>query len=557
MIIDELVKNKNQMIAEHKEKFSKLSREEYLVEFSNEKYKKIEEFEYSQQEYEDVLMLEMFQKKYKEEYYGHLNFFTRQPFINQLCLTQINFWDNQYLDAKTMPRLHNKIYQEIENFPDYDYLNSVAYEMLIRTSEYKSLTDYSDSYNNIERIRRCDQLGIDIHDISNFKNISKYYGQNKIKKDFSHSYFSMTLNELEDGLNRLIRFYVSKKQIYVIDEVKKIVINQEDEKNKKEIILGRTFKVVPYATVEEVKASLSNYFIPTKFNYQTQQQEEKYSFIDNAIPLVALERDFLISIDDLIPNRIKSNIEFNFTRPSIRFKELPIVDVPLNLNLSTRELTELVAKIKSDFEDGLVKNPINILYETKYEFKRLSDITPFKLTKKSMAEAFFVYDLYQYINISITLHKTKLRDFEKLDFKDIENRMLIKLKNKEEENDLFLNQCIKAEKEKKEQKYTKEDLKKPKKKRKIKLDELTSYWKIENKKAKLKLQKEAIDKKKEVAREYKKYLIGYHPMIVLENIVILYGITPYMCKQYLIFMRKYIDNLQYKELIIGAKVVSD
>ena len=551
MIIDELIENKNQKIDEHKEKFPKHGREDYLVKFSDEKYKKIEEFEYAQKPYEDILMLEMFQKKYKEEYYEYFNFFTKQPFINQLCLTQIDFWDNQYLDAKTMPRLHNKIYQEIENFPNYDYLNSIAYEMLVRTSEYMSLRDNSDSYNTQERISRCDQLGIDIHDIYNFKKISEYYGQNKIKKDFAHSYFSMALNELEDGLNRIIQFYINKKQIHVIDEVNKIVLNRDDEENKKEIILGRTFKVVPHVTVEEVQASLSNYFIPTKFNCQAQQQEEKYCVLDKNIPLVALEHDFLLSIDDLIPNRIKGNIEFNFTRPLLRFKELPIVDVPLNLNLSMQELIQLVAKLKSDFEEGLVENPINILYGTKYKFEKLNDITPFKLTRKSMAEAFFIYDLYQYINISTTLHKTKLRYFKEIDFKEIKNQMLIKLKNKEDEHKQFLNEHKQVVQEEKMKTKIEQE------KRMKGLKQLAKDYKIENKKAAIKFKKEEYAEIKKLTKKYKQYSLAYHPMIILENIAILHGLTPYICKQYLKFMRKYIDNLQYKELIIGVKLIKE
>lgn len=562
MIIDELVKNKNQKIEEHTEKFPKLGREDYLVKFSDEKYKKIEEFEYAQKPYEDVLMLEMFQKKYKEEYYEYFNSSTKQPFINQLCLTQIDFWDDRHLDAKTMPRLHNKIYQEIENFPNYDYLNSIAYEMLIRTTEFLNLRDNSNCCSSDERIKRFDQLGIDINDVFKINKISEVYGHNKIKKNFTNSYFTMTLDALDYGLDRVIQFYINKKQIHVIDEVNKIVLNRDDEENKKEIILGRTFKVVPHVTVEEVQASLSNYFIPTKFNCQA-QQEEKFCVLDKNIPLVALEHDFLLSINDLIPNRIKGNIEFNFTRSLLRFKELPIVDVPLNLNLSMQELIQLVAKLKSDFEEGLVENPINILYGTKYKFEKLNDITPFKLTRKSIAEAFFIYDLYKFIDEATTLHKAKLRRFKEIDLEEIENQMKIKLKNKEDENNRFLDQhkqAMQEKEEKREQGYTKEEKKKKKKeqeKRRKRIKQLTKDYEIENKKAGIKFKKEESAEKKKLTKKYKEYSLVYHPMIILENITILHGLTPYICKQYLKFTRKYIDNLQYKELIIGVKVAND
>ena len=47
---------------------------------------------------------------------------------------------------------------------------------------------------------------------------------------------------------------------------------------------------------------------------------------------------------------------------------------------------------------------------------------------------------------------------------------------------------------------------------------------------------------------------NYHTMTVLEDLVRDYDISPYLCKQYLKFMRKYVEKLRYKELIIGHKI---
>ena len=43
-------------------------------------------------------------------------------------------------------------------------------------------------------------------------------------------------------------------------------------------------------------------------------------------------------------------------------------------------------------------------------------------------------------------------------------------------------------------------------------------------------------------------------MTVLEDLVKDYDISPYLCKQYLKFMRKYVEELQYKKLIIEHEI---
>ena len=333
---------------------------------------------------------------------------------------------------------------------------------------------------------------------------------------------------MDNALERLIQFYIDKKQIHVSDNVDKIVLG-----NQKEIIMSRTFKAVSDSEYEVVKNNLSNYFIPAKFNFKMPTLQERFCMIDKDIPLVALEQDFLLSIDDLIPNRIKGNIEFNFTRPLLRFKEMPIIDVPLNLNLSTDELMELVTKLKNDFENGLVKNPVNILYDTKFEFKNLKDITPFKMTRETMAEAFFIYDLYQYIEAAMLLHKDKLRQLKDFDIKEIKNQTLIMIEEKKRDKDKDI-----------------EDKKKNSKK--------VEKWFITNRKNTFKSEKRRLEREQEgkimeINKQYKEYSQDYHAKTVLEEIAQLEDITPYMCKQYLKFMRQYIEKLKYKELIIGVK----
>lgn len=510
MIIDELIKQKDTKIEEHEKRFP-----------------------------DDEPTLEMFTRKYEGSYYSNESISSIQPFVSQIHLPIKGFWDTHHFDVKKLPKIDALIYIEIENFPDYDYLNSVAYEMLIRTMQYKGLVDDVNEYSHDDRKKKFDQLGLDldINDVFDLRKISKHYGLDKENDTFSNSYFKMTIKDIEQGVDRLIEFYIAKEQIHTIDSVDKIVLNRDDEKNRKEIITGRTFKIVSNTKLENIKASLSNYYIPAKFDYQTPEHNDKLAVIDNNIPLVALNYDFLLSIEELIPNRIKGNIDFNFTRPFLRFKELPIVDVPMNLNLSREELTQLVMKLKDDFEVGSVKNPINLLYDRQYSFEEIKDVVPFKMTKKSIAEAFFIYDLYQDIHGAMLLHKQKLSNFKQMDIKKIETE----IEERRELSEKNTNETI-------------DSLKNIYKNNRV----LRKKYKEENRRD-LRVLKRKLDKEKkeEVARIkilYKELSKDYHTMTVLEDLVRDYNITPYMCKQYLKFMRKYVEELRYKELIIGHKI---
>ncbi len=467
----------------------------------------------------DLASFEMFKKKYDGSYYSYYTPYCPYPFINKLHLPIEISHELNLFDIRKLPRKDDKIYLEIKNFPDYDYLNSIAYEMVIRTSEYKKIQDDFEFNNREEKIKECEQLGIDInYEFSLKKVLEKQYKSNN-KTNFTNSSFNMTLSDIDQGLDRLINFYINKKEIYIID----------NEKIIQGIILNRTFKIISDITYEDVKSNIKKFYIPAKYDYQT-PDNKNMSVIDINIPLIALELDFLISIENLIPNRIKGVIDFNFTRPLLRFKELPIVDVPINLNLSKKELIQLINKLKDDFEDGTIKNPINALYDTKYEFKKLEDIVPFKMTKETISEAFFVYDLYQCLDIAINSHKNKLLNFKNIDFGELKENTKNKLKEKKSEIDEIINNH-------KKHKNTK----------------LIEVNKRELRIIRRKLKKEEIEEIIDINKKYKEYSKEYNTMSILHELVENYNISPYMCKQYLKFMRKYIDNLKYKELIIGIK----
>lgn len=115
----------------------------------------------------------------------------------------------------------------------------------------------------------------------------------------------------------------------------------------------------------------------------------KMSRIDESIPLVCLENAFLACIEQDIPNNIKTKVTFNSTRPLLRFKESPIVDIPINLNLSKEAIVELISRLKDEFDAEHVKSSINYLYNKNFKAQNWKKDAPFKITNKSIAQAFF------------------------------------------------------------------------------------------------------------------------------------------------------------------------
>ena len=77
-------------------------------------------------EYEEYEKLEKFKSSYhdlnKNKYKQHLFLFKKSK-NNDLPI---------YISTKSLPKIYDKIYKEIERFPDYEYDNCIAYEMLIK-----------------------------------------------------------------------------------------------------------------------------------------------------------------------------------------------------------------------------------------------------------------------------------------------------------------------------------------------------------------------------------------------------------------------------------------
>lgn len=469
---------------------------------------------------------EYFEEKYEGAEYPTIFKTARSlPFVN----TKVHMDVLSRIDTNTFARIDNAIYQEIENFPEYDYENSIAYEMLIRTNEYKQL-HYDSSLTNDEKIEAYDRMGANFQEIYNYalKKSNFFSNQQSNAKNIFDSYCDLTIGDVREGINKLIHFYLKRDQIYTLVEYNKDTFG---------IIQDIHYEVCQKINYQDIALSMSNYYIPIKppiSNYG--MYVDKMSKIDKNIPLLILEEEFLAAIEPDIPNSIKTKVIFNSTRPLLRFKESPIVDIPVNLNLSKEAIVELISKLKDEFDSGHVRSSISYLYHKTFKAKNWKKDAPFKVTNKSIAQAFFVYDLYHDIDGAFQTKKSQLREVRENKIAETEAETAKKIEKEKEKLSVLIEKRKLAN-----QKNT---------------NKIIQQDKRDTKKKIRRLEKERDQEIQEIKNGYKEDSNNYDTDWVLANLVKKDNISPYMCKQYLIFMRQYIKNLQYKELIIGIEATA-
>lgn len=470
---------------------------------------------------------EEFEKKYDktQEDTQYRSVFQKLPFLN----TKLNMDTLSSFDTNAFAKIDHEIYQEIENFPERDYDNSIAYEMLIRTHEYKRL-EYDNSLTSDEKIKAYDRLGIDLQEVYNFglKKLNFFSNNQSVPKNIFASYCDLTIGDVDDGINKLVDFYLKRNKIYTLVKY---------EKDAFGITRDIQYEICHNINLQDATLSMSNYYIPIKPPISDYGMYiDKMSKIDKNIPLVILEEEFLAYIEPNIPNSIKTKVTFNSTRPLLRFKESPIVDIPINLNLSKEAIVKLISKLKDEFDAEHVKSSIHYLYHKNFKAQSWKKDARFKVTNKSIAQAFFVYDLYHDIDGAFQTKKSQLREVRENKIAEIEADTTEQIEKEENKLSALVEKRISTNMQD--------------------IDKIIQKDKRNTKKIKIGLEKNRDLEIKKIKKIYKQDSAPFDTEWVLANLVEKYNISPYMCKQYLQFMRKYIKNLQYKELIIGIEATA-
>ena len=286
-----------------------------------------------------------------------------------------------------LPKRNDPKYTNISMIEHYEFTNCMAFEMLIRTKQYKELMSISDDKIDEDWKIKIENLGLNPEEAISIKNLQNPIGLFKglpysspIQQDTS----SITIDDIDNGLELLIKFYLEKNEIFSIKEQKEHPIVPNTKVN--------TYHIQKKLTLKKIFNNLNNFYIPCIEN-NLNFLGDKYQ-LHTHLDITLLENEFIQTIADKIPK--KKNIRFFpiFKRPLLRFEESRIVDIEINLDLPQKELLEYLKKIKVEYDNNnaIAKNILDII-KTENEDED-TEKKPLKTIKNNIADAFFSYDYY-------------------------------------------------------------------------------------------------------------------------------------------------------------------
>ncbi len=320
-------------------------------------------------------------------------------------------------------------YNLIANYQDFEFTNCIAYEMAIRTDEYQKWKFLYMTVEDISRIKNdivknmLDSLQYLHEDIR--KIITKYIDASSSRIDFKgienelelelnksafalkeigilnprrflnqdlidftegnftllrQEKYNLTIDDFDNGLERVLKFYLPKNKIYILE--------------------NNSFKQIANDKIEDktIRDFVAN-IILQKYHYFIKINNENI-YLSNGTPIIKLDSNCREYLKEYYKGYKNIDITLNHTRPILYFSNSKIVNLPINMNFSKDELMSLLSKIKDDYDKNknLIKTPIELLGEKMENF-----IKP-KSEKKLMAKnkqkekiryanAFCVYDL--------------------------------------------------------------------------------------------------------------------------------------------------------------------
>lgn len=271
--------------------------------------------------------------------------------------------ENEYLSSlckeyniKLPNNLQNrKIYEEIENFREAEYIYCIAYEMLIRTDEYnRLLEEYKPLKNKSkydmtneeflklrELINKMNQLGLKKTSFLGFDNendddhvfkMIEYYHEVTNSPWNVRMLHKFESNSDENIFYELAKFYFEKGELYKC--VKRLYYPMPQEEEKK-LVLDDIKNKSKWKTKEECNEFydlLESYFIPCIIEESTNEAKLK-SLASNSIYLKELDKAFLSMIKEKKDNNILIQIKSDITNYNIEFwNKFTVNDIKDGLN---------------------------------------------------------------------------------------------------------------------------------------------------------------------------------------------------------------------------------
>ena len=320
---------------------------------------------------------------------------------------------------RELPKRIDNMYKEIENFQDYEYTYCIAYEMAMRNEEIiNKINLFNTAFPNIKEII------------------------NKINKtNLFNTTFPNNLESLAEDLK--VNFYLSKDIIYEIPKFEEYIeskitleaIEDGAEKLLKYLQSNNLLKYIPQFR-RHVSKDLNNLTIEELLEYKNffffygEKDNIKYNCgIFNDLDLSIVPKEFLLIQRDNIKQNGKIDSNF-FSRPKLHIpKDIDkTIDLRINPNLPKDELIAYISKIKDAYNNDnlIIKNSLELLGEEldKSEKMKSKALPKDKVKrKKTMADAFYIYDTWKILEIHYAEKTKELKEKLEKEIQSIKNNL--------------------------------------------------------------------------------------------------------------------------------------
>lgn len=201
---------------------------------------------------------------------------------------------------------------------------------------------------------------------------------------------SLTIDDIKNGMNKLIEFYLKINRIYP----NKLV---EKQRIKYKHCNIRQYVGIKSFTPLAILAQHERFFIACKRDFPTSNKKLALQKLSKNLALKKMEDSFLKTINTSDIRAKELTIFPSFSVPMLKFNEATNINLPINLNLSENEIVAYVKKIKNDYDakNTNLKHPLEVISEKLSKAEKPKSIGEIetKEKKKHIADIFYIYDL--------------------------------------------------------------------------------------------------------------------------------------------------------------------
>lgn len=314
-----------------------------------------------------------------------------------------------------LPKRSDSIYQEIENFEDYEYTNCIAYEMMIRNKDYseKIKNAINEIYVLSLKLNYFEKIHYDysanITKISDEELINSIESKNHTENQIKRKYLEINIdNESIEDLSFLVKlpFLTENQKYFLEDSIERLTIELnggrgyanpidiheeeytlEDYNQSLEWYLEEEYKsdfeIIRTQIDDEVyngfRLSSRTWLKPLKNAYYDDYDRELTDM--TAPPFLMLTGQY----------RHDKKIKPCFKRDIIPIEKQKEVNLNINFDLPLKEILAYVEHIKKEYDkdNSIIKSPLEMIG---IESEKANDKAP---SKRTIADKFFFYDYYK------------------------------------------------------------------------------------------------------------------------------------------------------------------